>query len=78
MTLFKIVEALRGTLFFLTSVELKTKEAGGGAGRKIIDSNTSFLSILTHKHFSLFLQSALTDRIWPALIYQVGFWHTEK
>ena len=28
--LFKIVEALRGTFFFSTSVELKTKGTGGG------------------------------------------------
>ena len=43
VALFKIVEALiRGTFFFSTSVELKTKDAGGGgAGREIMDSNTS-------------------------------------
>ena len=29
VALFKIVDALRGTLFFSTSVELKTKGAGG-------------------------------------------------
>ena len=34
----KIVEALRGTFFFSTSVELKTKGAGRGeAGREMID-----------------------------------------
>ena len=46
VTLFKTVEALRGAFFFSTSVELKTKGAGGGgAGREIIDSNTSLPSI---------------------------------
>ena len=49
---FKIVEALRGAFFISTSFELKTKGAGGGgAGRKMIDSNTSLPSILTPKHF---------------------------
>ena len=34
VALFKIVEALRGTFFFTTSVDLKTKGTGrGGAGR---------------------------------------------
>ena len=46
--LFKTVEPFSGTFFFSTSVELKTKGAGGGgAGREIIDSNTSLPSILT-------------------------------
>ena len=50
--LFKTVEALRGTFFLSTSVELKTKGAGGGgAGHEMIDSNTSLPSILTPKHF---------------------------
>ena len=50
--LFKIVEAFSGAFFFSTSVELKTKDAGGeGAGREIIDSNTSLPSILTPRHF---------------------------
>ena len=51
--LFKTVEAFsRGTFFFSTSVELKTKGAGGGgAGREIIDSNTSLPAILTPRHF---------------------------
>ena len=31
-TLFKTVEALRGAFFFSTSLELKTKGAGGGGG----------------------------------------------
>ena len=50
---FKTVEALRrGAFFFSTSVELNTKGAGGGgAGRKIMDSNTCLPSILTPKHF---------------------------
>ena len=49
---FKTVEALRGAFFFSTSVELNTKGAGrGGAGREMIDSNTSLPSILTPKHF---------------------------
>ena len=52
VTLFKTVEALRGAFFFSTSVELKTKGAGiGGAGREMIDTNTSLPSILTPKHF---------------------------
>ena len=43
VTLFKTVEALSSVAFFFsTSVELKTKGAGGGgAGREIMDSNTS-------------------------------------
>ena len=43
---FKTVEALRGAFFFSTSVKLNTKGAGG-AGREMIDSNTSLPSILT-------------------------------
>ena len=35
VTLFKTAEALRGAFFFSTSVEMKTKGAGGGgAGRE--------------------------------------------
>ena len=50
--LFKTVEAFRGALFFSTSVELKTKGAGGGgAGREMMDSNTSLPSILAPRHF---------------------------
>ena len=51
--LFTTVEAFsRGAFFFSTSVELKTKGAGGGgAGREIMDSNTSLPAILTPKHF---------------------------
>ena len=51
--LFKTVEALSsGAFFFSTSVELKTKGAGGGgAGREIIYSNTSLPWILTPRHF---------------------------
>ena len=42
--LFKTIEAFRGAFFFSTSVELKTKGAGGGeAGREMMDSNTSYL-----------------------------------
>ena len=49
--LLKTVEALRGTFFFSTGVELKTKGAGGGgAASEIIDSNTPLSSILTPKH----------------------------
>ena len=70
--LFKIVEAFRrGAFFFSTSVELKTKGAGGGgAGREMMDSN------LTPKHFWLFLRSVLTDRILPVLVFQASFWYT--
>ena len=55
--LFKIVEAFsRGAFFFSTSVELKTKGArGGGAGREMMDSNTSLPAILTLSIFWLFL-----------------------
>ena len=50
--LFKTVLAFSGTFFFSTRVQLKTKGAGGGgAGREIIDSNTSLPSILTPRHF---------------------------
>ena len=46
--LFKTVEALSGAFFFSTSVEPKTKGAGGGgAGCEIIDSNTCLPSMLT-------------------------------
>ena len=52
VALFKIVEALSGgAFFFSTSVELKTRGAGGGgAGREMMDSNTSLPAILTPKH----------------------------
>ena len=51
VALFKIVEAFsRGAFFFSTSVELKTMGAGGGAGREMMDSNTSLPAILTPKH----------------------------
>ena len=53
VALFKTVEALsRGAFFFSTSVELKTKGAGGGgAGREIMYSNTSLPWIFTPRHF---------------------------
>ena len=52
VALSKIIEALRGTFFFSTSVELKTKgTGGGGTGREIIDSNICLPSIFTPKHF---------------------------
>ena len=80
VTLFKTVEDLRGAFFFSTSVELKTKGAGGGgAGHEMIDANTSLPSILTPKQlntFSQFLRSVLTDRILPALVFQAGLWYT--
>ena len=48
VALFKTEEALRGAFFFPTSVELKTKGAGGGgAGCEMMDSNTSLPSIFT-------------------------------
>ena len=77
--LFKIVEAFsRGAFFFSTSVELKTKGAGGGgAGREMMDSNTPLPAILTPKHFFwLFLRTVLTDRILPVLVFQASFWYT--
>ena len=51
--LFKIVKVFsRGAFFFSTSVELKTKCAGGGgAGCEMMDSNISLPAILTLKHF---------------------------
>ena len=49
--LVKTVEAFSCAFFFSTSVELTTKGPGGGAGREIIDSNTSLPSILTPRHF---------------------------
>ena len=51
--LFKTVEALsRGAFFFSTSAELKTKGAGGGgAGREIMDPNTSLPWIFTTRHY---------------------------
>ena len=53
VALVKTVEALsRGAFFFSTSVELKTKGAGGGgAGCEIMDLNTSLPWILTPRHF---------------------------
>ena len=51
--LFKTIEALgRGAFFFSTSVELKTKGAGGGGtGHEIMDSNTSLPWIFNLRHF---------------------------
>ena len=47
----KTIEAFRGAFFFSTNMELKTKGAGGGgAGREMMDSNTSLPSILKPKH----------------------------
>ena len=61
--LFRTVEAFRVAFFFSTSVELKTKGArGGGAGREMMDSNTSL--------------PVLTDRILPVLVFQASFWYT--
>ena len=53
VALFKTIEALsRGAFFFSTSVELNTKGAGGGgAGREIMDSNTSLPWIFTPRQF---------------------------
>ena len=78
VALFKIVEALSGgAFFFSTSVELKTKGAGGGgAGREMMDSNTSLPAIFTPKHFWLFLRSVLIDWILPVLVFQANFWYT--
>ena len=50
--LLKTVEALSRGAFFSTSAELKTKGAGGrGAGREIMDSNTSLPWIFIPIHF---------------------------
>ena len=52
VTLLKTIEVLRGAFFFSTSMELNTKSAGGGgAGREMMDSNTSLPSILPPKQF---------------------------
>ena len=53
--LFTIVEAFsRGAFFFSTSVELKIKgTGGGGAGREMMDSNTSLPAILTPNFFTV-------------------------
>ena len=49
--LFKTVEVFRGTFFLSTSVEVKTKNVGGGrADGEIIDSSTSLPSIFTPRH----------------------------
>ena len=70
LALFKTVEALsRGAFLFSTSVELKTKGAErGGAGREMMDSNTSLPEILTPKHFWLFLESVLSfgTQLWQS------------
>ena len=70
--LFKTVEALsRGAFFFSTSAELKTKGAGGGgAGRKIMDSNTSLPWIFTPRHFWQFLLyiHSLSPGVWQSFV----------
>ena len=54
-------------------MELKTKGAGGGrAGREMIDSNTSLLSILTPKHFFAVLRSVVRDQIFACTAFQAG------
>ena len=63
---------MRGAFFFSAGMEQKTK----GAGREMMDANTSLPSILTPKHFSLFLRSGLTDRILPVLAFQASSWYT--
>ena len=52
-TLFKTVETLsRGAFFFSTSVELKTKGAGGGgAGRELWDQTRPCLGYLPPESF---------------------------
>ena len=74
--LFKIVEAFsRGAFFFSTSVELKTKGAGGGAGPEMMDSNTSLPAILTPRHSLAVSAICLIDRILPVLVFQASFWY---
>ena len=53
VALFKTIEALsRRAFFFSTTMELKTKGAGGwGADHEIMDSNTSLPWIFTPRHF---------------------------
>ena len=65
VALFKIVEALSGgAFFFSTSVELKTKGAGGGgAGREMMDSNTSLPAVLTPKHHVTHYQQILASNL---------------
>ena len=62
-TLFKTAEALRGAFFFSTSVELKTKGAGGGwDGREMI------------KHFFAFdIDPKTFFRCFSDLFWQIGF-----
>ena len=75
--LFKTIEAFRAAFFFSTSVELKTKGAGGGgAGREMMDSNTSLPSILTPKHF-LAVSAICFDRSdFACTCFQASFWYT--
>ena len=63
MAAFKTVEALRGALFFSTGWVLENVKGagGGGAGREIMDSNTSLPSVLTHRHFDA-VSSICLDR----------------
>ena len=73
VALFKTAEALRGAFFFSASVELKTKgTGGGGAGREMMDSNTSLPSILTPKHFF----AVSSDRVLTVLVFQASSWYT--
>ena len=74
VTLFKTVEALTGAFFFSTSVERKTKGAGGRRSWPWNDRlKHVFAFDVGPEHFLLFLRSVLTDRIWRALVFQEGF-----
>ena len=78
VALFKIVEALiRGALFFSTSVELKTKGAGGGgAGREMMDSNTSLPAILTPKHILAVSAICFARSDFACTCFSGKFWYT--
>ena len=77
VALFKTVEALSsGAFFFSTSVELKTKGAGGGgAGREMMDSNTSLPEILTPKHFLAVSVICFDRSDFACTCFQAKFWY---
>ena len=55
---------------------LKTKGVGGGgAGREMIDSNTSLPSILTPKNFFAVSEICFDRSDQPVLAFQAGSWY---
>ena len=71
---FKTVEALMGAFFFSTSWVLENVEGtgGGGAGPEIMDSNTSFPSVLTPRHFDAVPDTAWTNFSGRLLLQNCG------